>query len=1135
MGCFLLIWSFATPAYAQTWKPIGPDENDFPSMSLTTYNNIVIAPDGTPYIAYIDHSAGGKMTVKKFNGSTWEPVGSIGFSDFASGASLAIAPDGTLYVSYESTIAITTTRIIVQKFNGYAWETISPPLNTSPNFGGDYNSLAVAPDGTLYLSYAGYNYFLNGNMAYVYKFSGGVWTSLIPPNFGMISAGGTSFNKICIAPNGTPYIAYADYQQGNKITVKKYSNSTWTTVVAEGITSAAVTELSMAIAPDGSIYIAYPDGANSGKLSVQKFTGTGTWTNVGVSGFTTGTAISTYITIAPDGTPIVVAIDNGQNKKAVVKKYSNNTWVDVGPGIVSTGQTALANPGNYYYTGISVAKDGTPFIIYEDDLVASKAVVKKFLSGAWVNVGSMAISPDAAPYIDFKIDPNDIPYVAYIDAADSYKAYVKKYVNGSWQLVGSSFSQAKTSGQNVLVSLCFAPNGTPYVIYTDQVNGSYTSVVKLYNGTTWVAVGGAISASAIMQKMIMAPDGTPYVAFIDNSMLSVKKYLGGAWVTVGNANITTCLSNPQIAIATDGTLYSSCENGHLNGGNLEFMNYLFKLVNGTWQSMPSPGLPYNLHLSSTLNVAPDNTPYISFNDATTNYSAVIKGFNGTSWVNLPVTGLAAGYAPAGAPIFTSDGTIYMPFDSTKVTISSNRHVKKYKSGVWTDVGITRPAPYYSDLMILALPKTGEVMAAYNDGQLFLTQPTTDVVTPALAPAIISFTPTVASKGDTVIIRGSNFHTAASYSGVKSFSIGGVIPTSYTVNSDKQITAVLGSGATGSVSVTTFNGTATAPGFTYIPLPVITYTRPITFNTGDSVVLAANPSVGYSYQWYLGNTAIPGATSSSYAAYKTGVYYVTITTQGVTKTSVLGVGVTVNFPTLAQTFYISLTGTSCKGVSNGSITVATSSGNTYQATLTGNGVNRSATLSLGIPTFTGLAAGTYNICFTTASVPGFKQCQTVVITEPKDLSLYTTAISIDTKTITLKMGGGDIYKIQLNGILYSTKDSTITLPVVSGPNHLIMTSDRPCQGIIDQVISINEDVILYPNPFENTLNIALGNKKVNVATVAIYSSAGLLVFKQQFLAPSNTISLDLRTITTPGGYILDLFTDNNHRAFKIIRK
>jgi uncharacterized repeat protein (TIGR03803 family) len=79
-------------------------------------------------------------------------------------------------------------------------------------------------------------------------------------------------------------------------------------------------------------------------------------------------------------------------------------------------------------------------------------------------------------------------------------------------------------------------------------------------------------------------------------------------------------------------------------------------------------------------------------------------------------------------------------------------------------------------------------------------------TPSPVPTISWFTPTTATKGTTVTIVGTNF------TGATSVSFGGIPAASFSVLSAYGITAVVASGASGNVSVTTPYGTATLGGF-----------------------------------------------------------------------------------------------------------------------------------------------------------------------------------------------------------------------------------------------------------------------------------------------------------------------------------
>ncbi len=87
------------------------------------YTSIAIDSAGTVFVAYSDGTAGGKVTVKTYNGADWVDVGSKGFSSGAAAfVSLAIDAGDTLYVAYSDVAK--SNKATVQKFNGTAWQVV---------------------------------------------------------------------------------------------------------------------------------------------------------------------------------------------------------------------------------------------------------------------------------------------------------------------------------------------------------------------------------------------------------------------------------------------------------------------------------------------------------------------------------------------------------------------------------------------------------------------------------------------------------------------------------------------------------------------------------------------------------------------------------------------------------------------------------------------------------------------------------------------------------------------------------------------------------------------------------------------------------------------------------------------------
>lgn len=104
----------------------------------------------------------------------------------------------------------------------------------------------------------------------------------------------------------------------------------------------------------------------------------------------------------------------------------------------------------------------------------------------------------------------------------------------------------------------------------------------------------------------------------------------------------------------------------------------------------------------------------------------------------------------------------------------------------------------------------------------------------IAPPIVSsFTPLTAGTGMTVTITGSYF------TGATGVSFGGVAASSFTVVNATTITAVLGAGASGNVSVTNAFGSGSLSGFTYQLPPAISSFTPTTGSQGTSVTITGS--------------------------------------------------------------------------------------------------------------------------------------------------------------------------------------------------------------------------------------------------------------------------------------------------------
>jgi hypothetical protein len=137
------------------------------------------------------------------------------------------------------------------------------------------------------------------------------------------------------------------------------------------------------------------------------------------------------------------------------------------------------------------------------------------------------------------------------------------------------------------------------------------------------------------------------------------------------------------------------------------------------------------------------------------------------------------------------------------------------------------------------------------------------------PTITSFTPKTGVAGTTITINGKNL------TGATSVSFGNTAAQSFIQISDAQLTAVVGNGASGSVSVTTPGGLATDTGFVFMTAQTISFPALTSVKYGNADFSAGATST---------NSTIPITYTSSNTS------VATITTGG--NIHIVGVGTTI---------------------------------------------------------------------------------------------------------------------------------------------------------------------------------------------------------------------------------------------------
>ncbi|WP_175404115.1 IPT/TIG domain-containing protein [Mucilaginibacter sp. PPCGB 2223] len=426
--------------------------------------------------------------------------------------------------------------------------------------------------------------------------------------------------------------------------------------------------------------------------------------------------------------------------------------------------------------------------------------------------------------------------------------------------------------------------------------------------------------------------------------------------------------------------------------------------------------------------------------------------------------------------------------------------------------------------------TAVVGSSGNTGNVVVTTPSGSSLLSGFifvpVPTITAGGPLTFAAGNSVLLTANPATGSYTYQWYKNgTAISGGTSSTYTATQSGSYTV--------GISANTVTQTSTATVVTVVPGPTITSFTPTSAAKSTTVTITGTNFTGATAVSFGGTAAasftVVSATSITAVVASGAGGNVSVTTPGGVATLA---GFNYVFTLPAGNFTLSANSATCHGSSNGTISITAAQSLNYTATITGGGVNATYPFTTST-TINNLPTGTYNVCFTVAGQSSYQQCFTVVITEPKDLSVYA-AVNNAIQSVNLTLDGGNTYFVTLNGITTTTTASNITLTLNKGVNDITVTTDKPCQGVYQRRIDLGGDVRAYPNPFSSTLHVNTGGDKTASARIELYNAAGLKVYSKQFNNVSGEVEIAPGNLM-PGIYMLKLATDQLDKVFKVVKQ
>ncbi|MBL7706211.1 MAG: T9SS type A sorting domain-containing protein [Taibaiella sp.] len=343
-----------------TWQNVGTGPLSSATAGhadMTTDNN------GIVHVAYRDDSeAPGKLRVKKLTGTTWTNVGqpTLAITGMGAGSimysSLAFDSHNTPYVSYCHTF-MGPPKVSVEKFDGTSWTVVGTPQFSNPGTGMALFSALAIHDTIPYVV------FQNGdqnNKATVKKYdaASNSWSDVQGT---AVSTAGTAYSSITTDANGNVFVAYLDEANNNKNTVRRLTLCAAPEANAIVATDTPICNGPATLSINGNLNDATAWNWYTGNCDNGTVVGTGTSLQVDptvattyfVKGVGGCVAVSNCNTITVNVNltkPTATASGNVLTSSA----NTGNQWYRNGSAISgATGSTYTADNSGWYYTTVT--------------------------------------------------------------------------------------------------------------------------------------------------------------------------------------------------------------------------------------------------------------------------------------------------------------------------------------------------------------------------------------------------------------------------------------------------------------------------------------------------------------------------------------------------------------------------------------------------------------------------------------------------------------------------------------------------------------------------------------------------------------------------------------------------------------
>jgi hypothetical protein len=537
------------------WAQLG-DYLDSSLNSIPTSPDLVVNSSGNPLVAWSEYdpaSSSNNIYVKEWSNGQWEPLGSYLDKTKSNDANLphiALDSNNRPFVSWQECFSGTAGNcanhnVYVKRWDGNNWISLGNTVDTNPDNSAYGNSLAIDLDGNPIVSWDEYDS-ANKRHIYVKRWETNKWTKVGNTYLDSSNSEDAISPRIIVDSTNTPLVAWAQYdgEASNTYTysiyVKRWDRTRWAplsmTPYLDVNSHLNALNPSLATNTAGELVVSWHESdsnANFGNnIYVKKYTAN-LWEPVGntVDAFVNQSAIRSQVARKTNNLPVVAWEENdGTSSNIYVKQWTGVTWSYLGNSLDRNFWNNATSPS------IALRSNNTVHVAWSENGDIFESFFNASTS-SWIiqgnaldnTVANNAITPSLA------IRTDNLPIVAFAEKGD---IIVKQRNGNQWLQLGTPVD---TVLGNVAYrpSLALKTDNNPIVAWYEKIGTQYDVYVKQWNGSSWVALGGAIDnlSSNDAKDIVLAirSDNRPVVAWEEAGNIYTKRWNGSTWIALGGA------------------------------------------------------------------------------------------------------------------------------------------------------------------------------------------------------------------------------------------------------------------------------------------------------------------------------------------------------------------------------------------------------------------------------------------------------------------------------------------------------------------------------------------------------------------------------------------------------------------------